>query len=382
MDIIDADSHLYEPRDCWADRIDPASRPDAVAIEDDELGYAWVTWRGERIHLAEVQHPGRIAELGEQRNRHRAGRPAEVRCDELLPVAYTDPGSRVGWLDEHGLDGSVLFPNHGLLWEGTLNADVPALTANLAAYNRWAAEVAQEGGGRLFPVAHLTLRDRDWVIGELKRLGEAGIKMAMVAPSPVDDVPLHDASLDPVWAAFAEHDVAVTFHVGAHRRPLDPVWYRDDTDPVNSLLDTVLLWVAPAAGLTDLIVYGVLERHPSLRIAVIELTAHWVPQWLLMLDGGMGFFNTLMGRPPVELPHAYSDYFRRQVRVGALAYEQPARLVTDVGEDTFMFGSDWPHAEGIADPLGTYEAANPGIAGRAREQLYGGNVRWLLGLPS
>lgn len=377
--IIDSDSHLYEPRDCWARYIDPGHRDDAVAIVDDELGYPWVTWRGRRIHLAEVQVPGGLADLGAIRQLRAAGLPAEASYDELLPAAYTDPEARIGWLDAHGIDATVLLPNHGLLWENTLDEDLEALTANLRAYNRWAADVAATGRGRLYPAAHLTLRDPDWVIEELERVATAGIKLAMVAPAPVDGRSLADPALDRIWSAFEDTDVAVVFHVGAHRRPLHPDWYALEADPVNTVLDTVMLWVAPAAALTTMIVYGVLERHPRLRIGVIELTAHWVPQWLLMLDGAMGFLNTLQGRPPVELPLPYSAYFRRQVKVGALAYEPVAELIGAVGPDTFMFGSDWPHAEGIDDPLTTYRAANPDVPAEVEPALYGGNAAWLLG---
>ncbi len=58
-----------------------------------------------------------------------------------------------------GLDEAVVFPNFGLLWERRLSESLPALTANMAAWNRWCATVVTDGEGRLHPVAHLTLRD-------------------------------------------------------------------------------------------------------------------------------------------------------------------------------------------------------------------------------
>ena len=74
-----------------------------------------------------------------------------------------------------------------------------------------------------------------------------------------------------------------------------------------------------------------------------------------------------------------SAYFFRHVRVGALGYEQPARLVDVVGEDVFMYGSDWPHAEGIAEPLAGYERFLPeDMRESARAKLLGGNTKWLL----
>jgi predicted TIM-barrel fold metal-dependent hydrolase len=380
MHVIDADSHIVEPRTTWADHIDPAHRGDALAIEDDELGYPWLTWRGERIYLAEVQAPGEPLAIGEQRLRMEQGLPAEHRYDDVLPAAHSEPAARVAMLDEWGVDSTVLFPNYGLLWEELLGADVPAMCANMSAYNRWAGSVVTDGKGRLHGVAHVSLRDPDWAIAELGRLAAAGIKLAMVAPATVNGKALAHPSLDRVWQAFVEHDIAVVFHVGGFRQPFEKAWYEGDSEPVDLLVSSVFLHVAPALAITNLILMGALERHPLLRIGVIELTAGWVPAFLMQLDGAAGFYKARHGRLPVDLPLSPSDYFRRQVRVGALSYEQPSRLVRLVGEDTFVFGSDWPHAEGIAHPLRDYERALADLTEPARDKLLGGNAEWLLGV--
>lgn len=378
--IIDVDQHLFEPRTAWRDHIDPDASERALAIEDDELGYPWLTWQGRRLYLAEVQFPGKAKAIGETRQRLKRGLPAEARYEDLLPPEYTDPKARIGKLDEFGLDACVVFPNYGLLWEDMLSGDLPALCANMRAFNRWMAGAVAEGGGRLFGVAHLTLRDDAWVREELGRLAEAGIKLAMVAPAPVDGKPLSHPDLDPIWAAFCEHDVAPVFHVGGFQPPLHPAWYEGDPEPVDKVMDSVFLWVAPAVAAANMIVHGTLERFPDLRIGVVELTAHWVPQFILMLEGAFGFYAARHGEPLTRLPLRPAEYFLRQVRVGALAYEQPAHLIELVGEDMFMFGSDWPHAEGIADPLRDYSRAVPDLAESARRKLLGENARWLLHL--
>ncbi|HEX9765423.1 MAG TPA: amidohydrolase family protein, partial [Nitriliruptorales bacterium] len=290
----------------------------------------------------------------------------------------TDPDARIGLLDEQGLDATVLFPNHGLVWEDQLD-DVRARRANMRAHNRWIGE-ATEGTRRLLGVGHLDLGELDWLEAELANLEKHGVTLAMVAPSTVDGKSLAHPDLDLTWAAFAAHNVAPVFHVGAHRRPFDAAWYDLENDPVNTFTDSVLLWAAPAVALTNMAAFGVFERHPELRVGVVELTAAWIVPWLLYLDGGVGFISGLLGREPAALSMQPSEYVRRQVRVAALAYEQVGGLIEQAGDDLFMFGSDWPHAEGIADPLGSYRAANPGITGRAADQLYGGNVAWLAGL--
>jgi predicted TIM-barrel fold metal-dependent hydrolase len=377
--IIDCDQHLYEPRTMWRDHIDPRFREDALAIEDDELGYTWLTWRGRKLYLAEVQRPAQAKEIGELRLRVQGGEPAEASYDELLPEEYWSAKARVGRLDEWGLDATVVLPNFGLVWEEQLSEDVPAMCANMRAHNRWMAEAQQDGGGRLFGVAHMSLRDREWALEEIRALGDAGIKLAMTAPAPVDGVALSDPSFDPVWRAFVEHDVAPVFHVGNFRRPFDEAWYAPDPEPGDPLLNSIFLWTAPAVAIASMIVYGAFDRHPQLRIGVIELTASWVQEFLPTLEGAWGFYALRHGGPVSELSMPPSAYFFRHVRVGAMGYEQPARLIDVLGDDVFMAGSDWPHAEGIAEPVTGYARFLPDdMREQARAKLFGGNVQWLL----
>jgi predicted TIM-barrel fold metal-dependent hydrolase len=378
--IIDVDQHLFEPRTMWRDHIDPGLGRDALAIEDDERGYPWLTWRGERLYLAEVQFPGEAKAIGEMRQRLKSGESADHRYEDVLPLEYTDAKARLALLDSWGLDAVVLFPNFGLLWEDLLSKDLTALCGNMRAFNRWMAETVQDGDGRLFGVAHMTLRDRDWALEEIAALGRAGIRLAMVAPAPVDGKALSHPDLDPIWAAFCEHGVSPVFHVGGFRGPLDPAWYEGDPEPIDRVMDSAFLWVAPAVALANMAVFGVFERFPDLRVGVIELTAHWVPQFVLMLDGAYGFYVARHGEPPRELAERPGQYILRQVRVAALAYEQPQNMISLVGPDTFMFGSDWPHAEGIAQPLKDYEAAVGDFNGEDRAKLFGGNAAWLLRL--
>src|SRR5919109_5049038 len=198
MPVVDVDQHLFETRTAWRDHIDPKYRDHALAIEDDELGYAWLTWRGERLYLAEVQFPGQAKPIGEMRLQLAKGVPAQHRYDEVIPPEYTDPAKRLAKLDEWGIDEAVLFPNFGLLWEDMLAGDPAARRANLRAYNRWMSDVVSEGSGRLHGVAHMTLEDASWVREELGALSKAGIKLAMVGPTPVNGVALAHPYLDPV----------------------------------------------------------------------------------------------------------------------------------------------------------------------------------------
>ena len=373
--IIDSDQHLYESRTTWADHIDPTFREEALSIVDDDLGYPWVTWRGRHLDIADVQVPGQTADLGRRRQRRREGFAADYDYDESLPASYWDPSARVDQLDAMGLDAAVVFPNFGLLWERRLSESLPALTANMAAWNRWCASVVSEGRGRLSPVGHLTLRDPSWLETQLGGLSAAGVRLAMIAPAAVDGRPLSHPDHDKIWSSFVHHGVTPVFHVADQPRILDDAFYTDPDESFVAVLESVFLWVPPAIAVTDLIVNGVLARLPELRIGIVELSSIWVPQYLLMLDGGWDFTSTLNGSPIARLDMRPSDYFHRQVRVSSFSYEQPARLTAKSG-DLFMCCSDFPHSEGTATPVEDY--ARSGCVPDQAPGLFNRNISDLL----
>jgi predicted TIM-barrel fold metal-dependent hydrolase len=377
---IDVDQHLFESRTTWSDYIEPSHRQDALAISDDAEGWPWLTWRGAHLTPLEVPIPERSSLIGDDRLRRLRGERAPASFDELVPDSYRLAGPRLDALDAFGLDAAVLFPNYGLLWERRLSSDPVAQRANARAYNRFTAEVCGEGQDRLFGVAHVLLHDPAWAVEEIARVRSEGIRLAMVAPAPVNGKPLSHRDFDPVWAAFSEHGVAPVFHVSEFESPLHPAWREGELEDGEQLFDSIFLSVAPAVALANLILNGVLERFPQLRIGVVELTAGWVPQFLLHMDGASDFYAQRHGEPFHKLAARPSEYFLRQVRVAALPYEMPNRLVPKVGEDTFMIGSDWPHAEGVADPMMAAERAVTGLNARARGNLLGANAAWLLGL--
>jgi predicted TIM-barrel fold metal-dependent hydrolase len=380
LPLIDVDQHLFESRTTWSEFIDPAHRADALSITDDQAGWPWLTWQDERLTPLEVPIPERSSLIGDDRLRRVRGDRAPASFEELVPDAYRSARARLALLDEFRLDAAVMFPNYGLLWEQRLASDRVAQRANARAYNRFVAGVCADGEDRLFGVAHLMLHDPAWAVEEIARLRAEGLRLAMVAPAPVDGKPLSHADHDPIWSAFSDHGVAPVFHVSDFESPLHPAWRQGEPEDGERLFDSIFLYLAPAVALADLILNGTLERFPELRIGVVELTASWVPHFLLHIDGASDFYALRHGEPYHRLAERPSTYFLRQVRVAALPYEMPNRLVPRVGEDTYMIGSDWPHAEGVADPLAAAERAVKGLTGTARTNILGANASWLLGL--
>ncbi|MGZ4677266.1 MAG: amidohydrolase family protein [Acidimicrobiia bacterium] len=379
MSVIDVDQHLVETRTCWAEHIDPGQRDTAIAIVDDEVGNAWITWRGRRLGLAEVQTPGETDAIGERHARAHRGDPPLVRYDDALPRDHWDPDARCARLDEMGIDEAVLFPNFGLLWERRLSSELPALLANMRAWNRWCATVATDP--RLHPVAHLSLRDLDWLDAELATLAAAGVSTAMIAPALVDGKPLSHPDLGRAWSAFVDAGIAPVFHVADQPRVFADGWYPPDGTDFVPVIESVFLHTAAALACTDLIVHGALERQPQLRIGIVELSAVWVPMYLMMLDGGYDFTTRLNGSVPAPLSLRPSEYFRRQVRVSSFSYELPVQLQSQLqGAELLMACSDFPHSEGTTTPIADYAATGRyGTAPDRAPGLFHDNAAFLLG---
>jgi predicted TIM-barrel fold metal-dependent hydrolase len=271
-----------------------------------------------------------------------------------------------------------MFPNYGIGWERPMQADVRATLANMTAWNRWIVEIAGNGGGRLHPVAHLSLRDLTWFENQLRQLAEGGIRIALISPSLVDGRRLSHPDLDRAWAAFVDYGITPVFHVANQPRPFDEAWYGEDLEGGISPLSVVFIWTGAALALTDLILNGVLERHPELRMGIMELSARWVPQHLQMMDGGYRHTARFNGES-TQLSLMPSEYFARQVRVAAFSYERPLDLMTASG-DLFMACSDYPHTEGTLTAIEDYAAV--GLTPDAYPKFFGGNASFLLREPT
>jgi predicted TIM-barrel fold metal-dependent hydrolase len=351
--LIDADTHLFEPLDMWQRYVDPSDRDVALHMAQDALGYTWLMFGERRLSLGGPHRPGDVDGIGVFRQRLVDGLSANFDLAELN-AGYSDPAARLEQLDRAGFDASIMFPNYGISWERFLQDDLRATLANMAAWNRWIVEIAGDGRGRLFPVAHLSLRNLDWLDAQLTDLEAGGIRLALIPPALVDGRPLSHPALERAWASFVEHGVTPVFHVANQSRPFDEAWYGEDLEGGINPMSVVFIWTAAALALSDLIMNGVLERHPDLRFGIMELSARWVPQHMQMMDGGYRHTARFNGES-TGLSLTPSEYFLRQVRVAAFSYELPKRLIAHCG-DVFMACSDYPHTEGTDRALEDYAA--------------------------
>lgn len=369
--VIDADSHLFEQPGLWRDHMPKAEQHLALDIDEDELGYSWLTHRGQRLLQCYISEPGKLWEsYGLPHQRQRAGEPAKLRYTDM-PKTYFDPTSRRDALTGWGLDEQVVFPNWGLNFGWYLQGDVDAEMANIAAWNRWAVEVYEEGGGRLRPVGHLTLRGNPtWIDGQLVLLAKAGVRQVFLPIGLVDGKRLSHPDFDPVWSRMEALGLTPTFHIGAFaERILEDGWQANDVIQYMTTQSLVLTGIDPQVALGDLILNGVFDRHPNLQWIVTEYAVGWLPELSFRLDIGYDIHYQVVGRHNVDLQRKPSEYLAQNIRCVSFPTENPSAVMDATG-DILMFGSDYPHAEGQLDPLTDYQT-KVGDMGRRSEAFYG-----------
>jgi predicted TIM-barrel fold metal-dependent hydrolase len=361
---FDADNHYYEATDAFIRYIDPGMRKRCMQ---------WAEVDGKRRLLVggkinkfipnptfdPVARPGSLEDYF--RGRNAEGLDLKTMFGDLDPLAdhpgYQDRDARVRLLDEQGLAGALLFPTLGVGMQEALKRDIPALHAAFAAFNRWLDDDwgFDRGDGRLYAAPMITLADPERAVAEVTRVLEAGARIVVMVPGPVPDgdgyVSPGHPRFDPVWARLDDAGVPLALHAGLSGvTRYGKLWGTGEqaSGEFEGFRHAVFPLVAfQDRGISDtlaaLICHGVLERFPNLRLASIENGAMWLPDLLRNLRDGYGKMPFAFKEHPVE-------QFRRSVWV-APYYEDDMAMLKDVlGVDRLLFGSDFPHAEGLPEP--------------------------------
>ncbi len=338
--VVDADGHVVEPPAAWAGLPD-GCRPEIVA---DARGYEHVTVAGTEILAVPL---GTLARPGSAFDDPAAFRPLA----DAQPGG-ADPHARLADMDAEGIDQAVLYPTIGLYF--SVVEDLDAAVRLAAAYNDWLAGYCAADPSRLFGAAMVPLQDPAAAARELRRaVTELGFVGGFVRPNPCLGRSLPHRAYDVLWDAAEELDVPVGIHEGSSvivptlgaDRPFNPLVLHAASHSFEQML-----------ACAQLIAFGVLERHPGLRVVFLESSGGWAPFWLERLDEQAasfgGFCPDLRLRP--------SEYFARQC---AISFEVDERtlpaLVPFVGAGRVVWGSDYPH----------HDATFPGAVDALRDTL-------------
>ena len=355
---FDADNHYYEAEDAFTRHLDKKLGPRTVQ---------WAEIGGRRYHVVggrvsravanptfdPIAKPGVLCDFlrgrGDGRNALQL-----LREREPIPAAYRDRDARVKRIVEQGLEGIWLFPTLGVLYEELLKHDPEAVTITFRAFNRWLEEdwgfAYQE---RIFAAPYLPLVDVDFAVRELDWALERGARLVCLRPA----APLTaagpkspaDAYFDPFWARLSEAGIPAIIHAGDSGYTTHG-YTRDGFSADFSggdLRPSIKTWNFERAAndfLATLIFERLFERFPRLRVASIENGSDFLPDLLRKLRSagrkGRGWFQ----HDPVET-------FRQHVWINPFWEDDVREILELMGPERVIFGSDWPHIEGMPEPL-------------------------------
>ncbi len=354
---FDADNHYYEATDAFVRHVEPAMHKRCMQ---------WATVNGrDRLLVAgrinrfipnptfdPVARPGCLDDYFRGKTPVSDMREAFGRL-EPISAAYRNRDARLNLLDSQGLQGCLLFPTLGVGMEAALEHDVDALAAAFRGFNRW---IADDWGfsyqNRIFAAGYLTLADPQWALDELNWLIDNDVRVINMRPSSVTDGSGGRRSLghlahEQVWERLNDSGITLAMHSGdaGYGFMLDHWGLSSEFESFRySPLRSLLTYSPISDALASLIAEGVLSRHRNIRVATIENGSEWVWPFVKKLQ-----------KTYQQQAHAFDedplDVFRRQVWISPYYEDDLLGLRDLIGANHMLFGSDFPHAEGLADPV-------------------------------
>ena len=308
--FISTDSHVTEPIEIYAERVDAVYRDRVPRIETQG------DWR---TLIIENLLPRKLM-------------PASVL--ESAIIGDWDPSDRLRDQARDGVSAEVIFPTFALQ-ACFASEDAQFQRALCRAYNSWAAEVFDDP--RLLAVGLVAMLDIDGAIEDARRVAEQGFR-ALFLPARVPQREYNDAEYDRFWEVAQDLGLPLTFHSGTGHEP------RVVRGPggavmnylLGSQLDGPMVMLGMAAG-------GALDRFPGLRLVTVETGAAWLA-WIMTQADAIYQDHAMYAKPKLSLKP--SELIRRQC-AATFMYDPVAinnRAVT--GVETLMWGNDYPHPEG------------------------------------
>jgi predicted TIM-barrel fold metal-dependent hydrolase len=356
FNVFDADNHYYEATDAFTRHLPPAHRRTVQWAEIDGKRRMVVAGRVFRFIPNPTFDPvARPGSLDEYFRGKREGDDIRAAFGELEPIsdAYRDPGARLELMDEQGMDGCFLFPTLGVGVEEALVHDADAAHAVFHAFNEWMHDDwTFNYKQRIYAAPYISMIDPDAAVRELDWALERGTHVVVMRSGPVRGPGFSrspgDTVYDPFWARVNESGILAAYHSGDsgyHRYAED--WgssgemeafrydpFRNLTSGYRPIHDTM----------AALVCHGVFTRHPNVRVATIESGSDWVPPLARGLKKAYaqvpGAFG---GHDPVE-------QLRTNMWVSPYYEDDLRQLREELGAERIIFGSDFPHAEGLAHP--------------------------------
>jgi predicted TIM-barrel fold metal-dependent hydrolase len=355
--LFDADNHYYEPRDAFTRHMEPKYRDKAIHVVEDEQGkdrvlvgerpFTFLPHRSFDVTLK----PGTLKAM--LRNMDRLDE-AELR--EAIQPEYQNRDARLALMDAQGVEAILLFPTFGVCLEHFMKDDIEQTYANLRSMNRW---LDDDWGfaykGRIFAPPLISLLDVDHAVEDLEWALARGARAIHIRPGPAGGRNPAHPDFDRFWARVNEARLLVTYHISesGYNEMMSVNWGEEPNPPSHG--QSALQWTnfygdRPIMDTIAALIYGNLfGRFPDIRIASVENGSIWVSYLLKAMDKmkGMGRNGPWLGG---YVRGKASEIFRRHVFVSPFYEEDLAELVGAIGASQVLFGSDFPHQEGLARP--------------------------------
>ena len=334
--VISADTHIIEPPDLWTSRVEPKYRdqcPRVVTIDDREV------WIVENLIVGQgtIRQGSRTGFRFDQREKMLN---TVNTFEEVRPGGY-DPDEAVKDMDIDGVDAAVIYPTEafGIYHEcrGT-----PLLNEIFRVYNGFLAEFCNAHPKRLKGIGMVNIDNVDDGIREMERCKKLGMVGAGI---PVYNSRLTYTSpvFEPLWAAAEDLDIPITLHINTNR-PAD-----HEKFGAAGVAVAPLFFVAgdywPKLSLADMILSGVFDRHPKLRVTVVEYELAWAAGFLQRLDYHYDQSSAGLGGYRFKDDMMPSDFFHKHCFIGGMEDGLGIRLRDIIGVDNIMWGNDYPHME-------------------------------------
>lgn len=385
--VFDCDNHMYETPEALTKFIDPAYA--GVIDYVDVEGRTKITVKGQISEYIPNPTFAKVAAPGAQEDYFRHGNPEGKSRREIMgraivaPPAFREPGPRLEVMDELGIDRTLMWPTLASLVEERLRDDPLAIHAIVHALNQWMYEQwTFNFDDRIFATPVITLPILDRAIEELEWVLERGARVILIRPAPVPGLegPRSFAlpEFDPFWERVQESGILVGMHASdsGYQRYINE-WEGvsgGEFLPFVGLTGFAAITGGSSRAIADSIAsaigHGMLTRFPGLRLAPVENGSGWVRPLLADMEHAYRFNPTAFEEDPVEV-------FKRCIHVHPFHEDDPKGLAELIGVDNVIFGSDYPHPEGLADPISFVDDL-AGLDDDSVAKIMGGNLARLM----
>jgi predicted TIM-barrel fold metal-dependent hydrolase len=354
---FDCDNHYYESEDAFTRHVPEEMRARVVQ---------WAEVNGRKYHVVggklskAVTNPtwDPIAKPGALHKYFRGNpegkNPMEYLKDrEPLPAAYIDRDARLKVIESQNLESIWLFPTLGVLYEELLKDDTPAVVALMRGFNRWIEENwGFDYKGKIFASPYISLVDLDQAVSELEWCLEKGARTIVMRPAPIwtegGQLSPGDPVFDPFWSRVNEAGITTVIHAGdsgySSQGYAEDSFGSNMTGRYRPSIKAFSIERAAHDWLITMSMERMYTRFPNLRIASVENGADYLDMLFRKLKQQAMKSPSWFDEDPVEL-------FRQHVWMNPFWEDNVYEVIELMGPDHVIFGSDWPHIEGMPTPL-------------------------------